>query len=45
MEEIEKIKKKLKEKLEIDESDIPIHERFTTEEHIKQIKKGKKNPV
>jgi len=41
MEEIDKIKKRLKEKLEIDDSDIPVHEKFVREEHIKKAKKKK----
>ena len=28
---------------DIDDSDIPIHEKFVSEEHIKQIKKKKKS--
>lgn len=43
MEDINKLRKKLKEEaeknIEIDESDIPIHEKFTKEEHIKKIKR------
>lgn len=43
MEEIEKIRKKIKEQverdIEIDESDIPVHEKFVKEENIKKIKK------
>ncbi len=45
MEEIEKIKNKLKREaeknIEIDESDIPVHEKFVKPEHIKKIKKKK----
>jgi len=45
MEEIDKIKKKIKEQaeknIEIDDSDIPVHEKLTREEHIKQLKKKK----
>ena len=43
MEEIEKIRKKIKkeieENIEIDDSDIPVHEKYVKEEHIKKIKK------
>jgi len=43
MEEIENIRKKIRKEIEknieIDESDIPIHERFVREEHIKKLKK------
>ena len=43
MEEIGKLRKKIKkqieENMEIDESDIPIHERFVKEEDIKKLKK------
>ena len=46
MENIEKIKKKLKEKfeesVEMDGSDIPVHERFVKEEDIKRLKKKSK---
>lgn len=49
MEEIEKIKKKIQkeaeENIEIDESDIPVHEKFVKEEHIKKIKKNKGNLI
>lgn len=45
MEEIEKIRKKLREQsegnLDIDDSDIPIHEKFVKEEHISTLKKKK----
>lgn len=44
-EEIEKLKKKIKKKaeegIEIDDSDIPVHERYVKEEDIKKIKKNK----
>ncbi|MBW2980155.1 hypothetical protein KY360_01915 [Candidatus Woesearchaeota archaeon] len=44
-EEIEKLRKKIKKKaeegVEIDESDIPVHEKYVKEEDIKQIKKKK----
>jgi len=44
-EEIEKLKKKIKKEaekhMEIDESDIPVHEKYVKEEDIKQIKKKK----
>ena len=44
-EEIEKLKKKIKKEaekhMEIDESDIPVHERYVKEEDIKKIKKKK----
>lgn len=47
MEEIEKIKKKLKREaeknMEIDNSDIPVHEKRVKEEKIKEIKKNKRN--
>ena len=36
-----KIKKELEENMEIDDSDIPVHERYVKEEDIKQIKKKK----
>ena len=46
MEEIEKIRKKLKQEAEknidIDHSDIPVHEKRVKEEHIKNLKKNKK---
>jgi len=49
MEEIEKIREKLKEeakkKIEIDESDIPVHEKFVKEGHIKELKKNKKKTI
>ncbi len=45
MEDINKIRKKIKEEaeknIEIDESDIPVHEKFVKEEHIKKIKRKK----
>ena len=45
MEEIDKLRKKIKEKaeknIEIDDSDIPIHEKFVREEDIKKLKKKK----
>jgi len=41
--EIDKLRKKIKEEaekhMELDESDIPVHERFAKEEHLKRIKK------
>ncbi len=40
-EEIEKLKKKIKKHMEIDDSDIPVHERYVKEEDIKKIKKKK----
>lgn len=48
MDELEKIKNKLKKKFEknaeIDEgSDLPVHEKFTKEEDILKIKKKKAN--
>ncbi len=49
MEEIDKIKKRIKEQAEkninIDDSDIPIHEKRVKEEHIKQLKKNKRNSI
>lgn len=46
MEEIDKIKKRIKkraeENIEIDSSDIPVHEKRVTEEHIKEIKRAKR---
>ncbi len=49
MEEIDKIREKLKEeskkKIEIDDSDIPVHEKFTKEEHIKELRKNKKKTI
>lgn len=49
MKEIEKIKKKIKQEaeknIEIDDSDIPIHEKFTKGEHIKELRKNKKKPI
>jgi len=43
MEEIDKLRKKIKQQaeknIEIDESDIPIHEKFVKEEHIKKAKR------
>ena len=43
MDEIEKIKRKIRQELEenmdIDDSDIPVHEKFVREEHIKKLKK------
>jgi len=45
MEEIDKIKKRIKREaeknLELDDSDIPVHEKFVQEKHIKQLKKKK----
>ena len=47
MEEIDKIKKRIKREaeknIEIDDSDIPVHEKFVKEEHIKQLKKKRSN--
>lgn len=47
MEEIDKIKRKIRKQAEknidIDDSDIPVHEKFVREEHIKQLKKKKKS--
>ena len=49
MEEIDKIKKRIKREaeknIEIDESDIPIHEKLVREEHIKELKKHKRKPI
>ncbi|MBW2989437.1 hypothetical protein KY358_03905 [Candidatus Woesearchaeota archaeon] len=46
MEKIKAIKKKIKEEaeksIELDSSDIPVHERLTKEENIREIKKPKK---
>lgn len=46
MEEIDKLRRKIKREaeknIEINESDIPIHEKFVKEEHIKTIKKKNK---
>ena len=43
MEEIDKIRKKIREEaeknIEMDDSDIPVHERFVKEDEIKKIKK------
>ncbi|MEA2036584.1 MAG: hypothetical protein U9O94_03695 [Nanoarchaeota archaeon] len=40
MEDPHNIRKKgVQKNLEIDDSDIPIHEKLTKEEHIKRIKK------
>ncbi len=43
MEEIENIKKKIRKEIEqnidIDESDIPVHEKFVKEEDIKKLRK------
>lgn len=43
MSELDKFRRKIKkefEDIEIDEgSDLPVHERFTKEKHIKKIKK------
>jgi len=48
-EEIEKMKKKIKKEIEkhieIDESDIPVHERYVKEEDVKQIKKKKRKDL
>lgn len=45
MEESDKLKRKIREEaeknMEIDDSDIPIHEKFVKEEHITSIKKKK----
>ena len=45
MEIIDKIRRKLKKEAEknvdIDDSDIPVHEKLVKEEHIKQLKKKK----
>jgi|TARA_B100002003_G_C13785912_1_gene388897 hypothetical protein len=47
MEEIDKLRKKIKKEaeknIEVDDSDIPIHEKHVKEEHIKQLKKNKRN--
>jgi len=49
MEEIDKIKKKIKEQaeknIERDDSDIPVHERWVKEEHIKELKKDKRKTI
>jgi hypothetical protein len=49
MEEIDKLRKKIKKEaeknIEVDESDIPVHEKYVKEEHIKQLKKSKKRPI
>lgn len=46
MEEADKLKKRIKRQaeknIEIDDSDIPIHEKLVREEHIKEIKKHKR---
>jgi hypothetical protein len=46
-EEIDKIKKKIKkqleENMELDDSDIPVHERYVKEEDIKKAKKKNKD--
>jgi len=34
-----KLKKKFEESFELDDSDIPVHERFVKEEDIKKLKK------
>ena len=43
--EIENLKKKIKKQaekhMEIDDSDIPVHEKYVKEEEIKKIKKKK----
>ncbi len=40
MEDIrKKIKKEVDNQIEIDDSDIPVHERFVEEKHIKKLKK------
>ncbi|MBW2974544.1 hypothetical protein KY366_02400 [Candidatus Woesearchaeota archaeon] len=43
MEETGRIRKKIREQaeknMEIDNSDIPVHEKFAKEEHIKKLKK------
>ncbi len=45
MEDIERIKKRIKEQaeknIELDDSDIPIHERQVKEEQIKELKRKK----
>ena len=45
MEDINRLRRKIKEQaeknIEIDESDIPVHEKFVKEEHIKKIKRKK----
>ena len=49
MGELDKIKKRIKEQAEenigIDESDIPVHEKHVKEEHIKQLKKNKRDII
>lgn len=46
MEEIErtrrKIQKEFERNIEMDDSDIPVHEKFVKEENIKKLKKGYK---
>ena len=45
-EEIERLRKKLKKKFEgsfeVDESDIPVHEKYVKDEHIRTLKKKKR---
>ncbi len=49
MEEVDKLKKRIKRQaennIEIDESDIPIHEKLVREEHIKELKKHKRKTI
>jgi hypothetical protein len=47
MDDLNKIRKKIREEidrnLEADDSDIPVHERFVSEQEIKDIRKNKRN--
>ncbi len=47
MEEEDKLRKKIKKEaeknIEMDDSDIPVHERLVREEDIKQLKKKKRD--
>ena len=35
------IKKEAEENMEVDDSDIPVHEKFVKEKHVKKVKKNK----
>jgi hypothetical protein len=47
MDDINKIRKKIREdidrNLERDNSDIPVHEKFVSEQEIKDLRKNKRN--
>jgi len=40
-----KIREQAEKNIELDDSDIPIHEKFVKEKHIKQLKKSKRKTI